>query len=299
MILKTIIALSNFSLDEKLFSSFEDLNRSFLNLQQVKSNFNQDAVDFFVGNDILDIDWLGLSLTTQLKNFSFGQDKGVQGSFMSKLYDRYLHGFDLSYTTEELRKRSLEEPDINGNINYILYTPFLTVSESLSFKDNESFSDHYEKILSKYPVSNSSFYKRATSHFTNLIYHRDCSETLDRVADGFINYSTSFVTCLRALNEFSPTNIIDTKIKIKTINAATPYECTEEGSPHRNFKFSFAHNNRVFKSLNCEYHIKPSANNSAGDTSFHHKRLYFGFIPIADNKWRVAVAVMGPHLNKK
>jgi hypothetical protein len=294
---KTIIGISNFSLDKSHFFNFAELESSLMALQNIKSSFNQAKLGFLVGNDIAHNSGFGNSLYSQIKNFEFGGDIGIQTSFQIKLHQKYLKGFDLSLTTDELESKSLEDVNVAEGINYIIYTPSLLVLKSKHFKNQTDFSLYYEKILGEYPTDNRSYYERAISHFTNLIYHPECFDTLSRVTDGFIHYSEAFVICLKALNKFSPTIIVDTNDKIRAINSATPYDCTSEGNSHPNFKFEFTHKNKKIVALNCEYHLKPSGNNNIGDGSFHHKRLYFGFIPIENNQWRVAIAAMGPHIN--
>lgn len=129
-----------------------------------------------------------------------------------------------------------------------------------------------------------------------MFFQEEAGSTLNKVDDGFCNYTIAFTKCMIALNDFSPTGIISTKDKVKHINALTTYECTEEGNSHQNFKFKFSENDKVVNSLDCQFHLKPSENNRVGDQTFYHKRLYFGFFPIDTNQWQVAVAAIGPHI---
>ncbi|TOE96885.1 hypothetical protein CGJ31_24375, partial [Vibrio parahaemolyticus] len=49
--------------------------------------------------------------------------------------------------------------------------------------------------------------------------------------------------------------------------------------------------------LTCQYHLKPSDNNTVGDDTFYQNRIYFGFYPVGEKLWKVAVAAIGPHIN--
>lgn len=295
--MKTRVAVSNFSLDLSHFKSFEDLNNSLSKLKDVQSLLPQKKVEFYAGNDIIEHSGFGLSLIQQLDNFQFMGDLGLKGMLLNTLYQSHLSGFNLSLSTNELMVKSGVMPKVGDDAGYIMYVPHLNIARNYKFKGKIEFAAYYEELLSTHPVSNESYFERASSHFSNLLYQSECGETLDRVTDGFCNYSVAFTRCLKALNDLSPIAERSTLDKIRTIGAKAGYECTEEGESHQNFKYPFDYNNVSYPSLGCQYHLKPSGNNDDGDSSFHHKRLYFGFIPLNAKEWKIAVAAIGPHIS--
>lgn len=294
--MKTRVAVSNFSLDLSHFKSFNELNSSLAKLKDVQSLLPQKKVEFYAGNDIIEHSGFGLSLMQQLDNFQFMGDLGLEGMLLHTLYQSHLLGFDLSLSTNELMVKSGVMPKVGDEAGYIMYVPHLNIARNYKFKGKIEFAAYYEELLSTHPVSNESYFERASSHFTNLLYQSECGETLDRVTDGFCNYSVAFTRCLKALNDLSPIAERSTLEKINAIRARAGYACTEEGSSHANFKYPFVYNDISYSALGCQYHLKPSGNNTDGDSSFHQKRLYFGFIPLDTHKWKIAVAAIGPHI---
>ncbi|MGB9546726.1 hypothetical protein [Vibrio harveyi] len=294
--MKTVIGLSNFSFERQRFSSFCQIQEQLDKLKALRGKFNQHGVSLAIASDILKDEYFGQSLNTQFDNFSFGSDKLIVGSFKARLERGYFSGFDRTYTGGELKKLALSPDGIN-KICCTLYAPRVLISGLSNVKSVADFSSYYESILSQYPVDVDSYFTRAVSHFTNLVYHVDARSTMDRVDEGFCNYSMSFTVCLKALNDFSPTDIVSTREKIKTLRSMTPYDCTPENGSHKNFQFDFIHDGTEYKNLDCQFHMKPSSTNAKGDDSFHQKRLYFGFIPASSTTWKVAVAAIGPHIN--
>ncbi|TKG13281.1 hypothetical protein [Vibrio lentus] len=294
--MKTIVGISNFSFESQKFSSFQQIQNQLSKLKELQGKFDQHGVSLSIATDILKNKYFGRSLETQFNNFAFGGDRQNIIAFRSRLERGYFNGFNKQYTSEALRKLA-SEPDEVGRVCCTLYAPTVLISGSSNFKSVEGFSSYYEDVLGKYPIDESSYYLRAKSHFTNLIYHADCRATLDKVDDGFINYSVAFTVCLKALNGFDPSDEPSTRGKIKVINALTAYDCTPENGSHKNFNFDFTHGGKEFTDLDCQYHLKPSENNGKGDDSFNQKRLYFGFLPVADKSWKIAVAAIGPHIN--
>ncbi|SGY86590.1 Putative uncharacterized protein [Moritella viscosa] len=296
--MKTIIGISNFSFNKSHFGSFQELNEQFSYFQVLKKSYKQAKVSFSIGTDITKDKYFGSSVEEQICNFEYGTDVGIQTAFRTRLHREYLNGFELALTTDELKEKALKVPDEENKENYILFTPVHSIADCKSYNNDETFRNYYEYILGHFPVDNESFYERVESHFTNLIYHPDCGTTLDRVTDGFCHYSIAFTTCLRALNDFSPTDVSSTRDKVRSIKALTNYDCTPENDTHIHFKFDFNHNKTLFSALDCQYHLKPSDRNIKGDGSFNQKRLYFGFIPINVTEWKIALASIGPHITK-
>lgn len=290
--MKTVIGISNFSFEFQKFSRFSEIQEQLNKIKNLQCEFSQSGVSLAIANDILKDKYFGQSLETQFKNFAFGGDKIIIGTFKSKLERGYFSGFNRGYTGYELKKLAVL-PDEAKHICCTLYAPKVLISGSSSFKTIKDFSSYYEKILGEYPINEDSYFERATTHFTNLVYGDEARSSMDEVDDGFCNYSISFTKCLRALNDFSPTHIVDTRQKVAIINSMTSYRCTPEGSSHKNFKFDISD----YLQLDCQYHMKPSEKNTKGDSSFHHKRLYFGFLPMDDRTWKIAIAVIGPHIN--
>lgn len=291
--MKTVIGISNFSFEFQHFSHFNEIQEQLSKLKELQSQFSQSGVSLAIASDILKDKYFGQSLDTQFKNFSFGRDRIIVGAFKSRLERGYFRGFSREYTGEELKSLAMA-PNEDELICCTLYAPKVLISGSSSFKTIKDFSSYYEKILGDYPISEDSYFERASSHFTNLVYGDEARTSMDEVDDGFCNYSISFTKCLKALNDFSPTDIVGTKQKIAHINSMTSYACTPEGSSHNNFKFDIGGHLQ----LDCQYHMKPSQRNVKGDGSFHHKRLYFGFLPSNNSTWKVAIAAIGPHINK-
>ncbi len=294
--MKTIIGISNFSFDTPHFSSFKDLETQFVKFKSLPTDYNQAKVSIYIANDITKDKWFGSSIDEQIENFEFGKDIGAITRFKLLLERNYLRGFGRSFTSDELKEKAKKQPCITKKESTILYVPAELLSGYSSFKCSIEFCEYYEYILGKFPIDNGSYFEKATSYFDNLIYQDNCKSTLDKVDDGFCNYTMAFTKCLKALNESSPTNIVSTKDKLVDIASKAQYKCSTEGSSHKNFKFEFRHNGQKYDTLDCQFHLKPSDRNTKGDGSHNHKRLYFGFIPEDDTKWKVAVAAIGPHI---
>lgn len=295
--MKTIVGISNFSFDTPHFSSFDALEAQFNNFKSLLTDYNQKKVLIAVANDIAKDKWFGLSIDEQINNFEFGTDIGALTRFKMLLDRSYLRGFDRSFTSVELKEKARKAPCTTNKENTILYAPKILVAGYSNFKDRVSFCTHYEYILGHFPIDNKSYYEKAVSYFDNLIYHDDCNDTLNRVDDGFCNYTVAFTKCLKALSESSPTNIISTEGKLGDIASKAQYKCTPEGSSDKNFKFKFNYDGVSYSALDCQFHLKPSDRNTKGDRSHNHKRLYFGFIPINATEWKIAVAAIGPHIS--
>ncbi|MUK70324.1 hypothetical protein [Aliivibrio fischeri] len=294
--MKTIIGISNFSFDTFHFSSFSDLENQFAKFQLLKADYNQDKVSIAVANDITKDKWFGLSIDEQLQNFEFGKDKGVITYLALRLDRTHLVGFNRSFTSVDLKNKAQSEPCIVEKENTILYAPNVLIGGYANFKDKISFDKHYEYILGHFPIDNKSYYHRAKSHFTNLIYHVDCESTLDKVPDGFVNYSIAITKCLKALNEHNPTQSLSLVGRLSEIRSSASYNCTPQGGSHKHFKFAFNYKGTQYPNLDCQFHLKPSDKNIKGDGSHNHKRVYFGFIPINSIEWKIAVAAIGPHI---
>ncbi|WP_281628992.1 hypothetical protein [Vibrio sp. St2] len=295
--MRTLIGLSNFSFETQRFSSFAEIREQLEQLKGLNGKFSQHGVSLAVANDILKDNYFGPSLEVQFQNFSFGQDRMVIAAFKSLLERRYFSGFDRQFTGLELKKLA-SSPDLENGICCTIYAPKVLVSGLACIKCEGDFASYYEQVLGEYPISESSYYERATSHFTNIIYQDDCESTLNRVTDGFCNYSVAITSCLKALNDSSPTNAVSMPDKLGEVKAKTKYKCTSEGSSHPNFKFPFEHGGKSYPTLDCQFHLKPSDRNTSGNTSFNHKRVYFGYIPRdCGKKWDIAVAAIGPHIS--
>ncbi|QYJ86915.1 hypothetical protein K0I73_04030 [Shewanella mesophila] len=296
--MKTLIGISTFSFASPNFRSFEELENQFKSLPNLRKLCAYTKVSFEVANDILHNKDFGLSINEQVSNFEYGTDIGAITRFRLLLDRTYLRGMNRSFSHDELLERADKEPNTDERENTIVYSPSSSVNVKYLFTNETVFYQHYEFILGHFPIDNKSYYERATSFFNNLEFHKDCFSTLGRVTDGFCNYSIAFTKCLSALNECSPISIRSTKDKLTHIATKATFDCTVEGSPHKNFRFDFAIDGKEYDSLDCQFHLKPSKKNKQGNNSFHHKRLYFGFIPISETQWKIAVAAIGPHINK-
>ncbi|MBY8160017.1 hypothetical protein KW508_18635 [Vibrio fluvialis] len=298
--MKSIVSVSNFSLDKRKFSNPMELDASLSQLTNVLTLFHQDKVEYYAGNDILEHKGFGPSFIEQANNFSYAGDKGVQAFLYSKLYQSYLNGFNLSLSTDELMTKANTFALKNDKESYMLYAPCLDLYRGNVIKDLNDFALHYENLLSYYPIDEESYYNRAKSHFDNILFHHDTAYTLTRVEGDFKDFSISFTNCLSALNDFSPTDIAGAEERKRATNSITKYKCTGQGYPHKNFKFDFPHpsgdETQEFE-LTCQYHLKPSDNNTVGDDTFYQNRIYFGFYPVGEKLWKVAVAAIGPHIN--
>ncbi|EJT1897566.1 hypothetical protein NV115_004698, partial [Vibrio alginolyticus] len=104
--MKSIVSVSNFSLDKRKFSNPLELDASLSLLTNVLTLFHQDKVEYYAGNDILEHKGFGPSFIEQASNFSYAGDKGVQAFLYSKLYQSYLNGFNLSLSTDELMTKA-------------------------------------------------------------------------------------------------------------------------------------------------------------------------------------------------
>ncbi|UXA00502.1 hypothetical protein [Vibrio splendidus] len=293
--MKTVVGISNFSFESQRFTSFQQIQDQLAKLKSLQGKFDQYGVSLSIATDILKNKYFGLSLETQFNNFAFGKDKQNIIAFRSRLERGYFNGFNKKYTSEALRKLA-SEPDEVGRVCCTLYAPTVLISGSSNFKSVEGFSSYYEDVLGKYPIDESSYYLRATSHFKNVLYHDDCNATLYRVPDGFCNYSIAITKSLRALNILSPMSGNDIQKHLSDIATKAEYSCTPEGSSHEHFKFAFKFKGADYPKLGCQFHIKPSDRNMKGDGSHNHKRIYFGFIPVDGDKLKIAVAAIGPHI---
>lgn len=293
--MKTVIGLSTFSFDTQNFFSFKDIIKEFDKIKSLKDKFKQLGVSLSIATDILKDDYFGHSIETQFNNFSYGSDKQAIIAFRSKLERGYFNGFDKSYDSNELRKLA-KKPDAVRRLCCTLYCPKLSILGLSSVSSIACFDLFYEDILGNYPLDEKSYYLRATSHFDNIVYHADCLSTLKRVPDGFCNYSIAITKCLKALNTLSPLTGTNIENHLSDIATNASYKCTPEGNSHAHFKFDFKHGGETYSNLGCQYHLKPSDRNMKGDGSHNHKRIYFGFIPIEDNKLKIAVAAIGPHI---
>lgn len=292
-----IIGFSNFSFDVQSFSSFKGIQDQFDKFKLIKSQLNQKGVFSYLAYDILEDQYYGQSLVQQFANFSFGKDKLVIAAFKMRLEREYYVGFNRQYSGSTLKDLS-RSPSESNQVCYTLYAPNgFNSTEYTSIKNITEFSSYYEDILGRYPISIKSYYERATSHFTNIIYHDDCEMTLSRVHDGFCNYSIAITQCLRALNDSSPFTDRNFIQLTRSIGSKAGYDCTSQGHPGDNFKFRFEYNGEIYPSLNCHYHLKPSKRNNEGDTRHYHKRIYFGFIQIDSSQYKIAVAAIGPHIS--
>lgn len=293
--MKTIVGISNFSFESQRFTSFQQIQDQLAKLKSLQGKFGQHGVSLSLATDILKNKYFGRSLETQFNNFAFGGDRQNIIAFRSRLERGYFNGFNKQYTSEALRKLA-SEPDEVGRVCCTLYAPTVLISGSSNFKSVECFSSYYEDVLGKYPIDESSYYLRATSHFTNLIYHANAESTLGRVDDGFCNYSIAITKCLKALHDSSPTSTVNIQDKLNEVGTKTAYKCTPEGSSHPHFKFGFVYNGTPYTKLDCQFHLKPSDRNTKGNTKFNQKRVYFGFIPVSQSSWKIAVAAIGPHI---
>lgn len=295
--MKILIGLSNFSFETQRFGSFDEIKDQLGKLKRLHGKFNQHGVSLAVANDLLKDSYFGPSLEMQFQNFSYGRDRMMITAFKSLLERSYFSGFERLYTGLEL-KNLASSPDLESETCCTIYAPKVLVSGLACIKCEGDFASYYEQVLGEYPISESSYYERATSHFTNIIYQDDCESTLSRVTDGFCNYSIAITSCLKALNDSSPTSAVSMPDKLGEVKAKTKYKCTPEGSSHPNFKFPFEHGGKSYPTLDCQFHLKPSDRNTSGNTSFNHKRVYFGYIPRScGKKWDIAVAAIGPHIS--
>ncbi|WP_162926782.1 hypothetical protein [Vibrio coralliirubri] len=296
--MKTIVAVSNFSLDASHFGSFQELTESMSKFEEIRGYFTQEKVSYAAGSDLLTHKGFGTSIMEQLDNFAYCEDKMVLGAFVGTVFQKYLNEYDLNQSTDDLMLHAQQPIDTELNKSYLLYVPCLNVVRKGVFRTESDFSDHYEMLLSDYPIDNKSYFSRAKSHFKNIIFHEDGAYTLTRVEGDFREFSMSFTLCLKALNEFSPTNISGAEERKKQTNALTKYDCTGQGYSHKNFKFEFKKiDGSGTQELTCQYHMKPNENNTIGDETFYQNRIYFGFYPVTTKSWKVAVASIGPHIN--
>ncbi len=293
--MKTLIGISNFSFESQRFISFGDIKNEFAKLKSLQGKFSQVGVSLSIATDILKDQYFGHSIETQFNNFTYGRDKQAIIAFRMTLERSYFNGFEKRYTSDELKELA-KFPDENRRLCCTLYAPKEQLSGLSSIKSIGCFDSYYEYILGSYPIDEDSYYQRATSHFNNIIYHDDCKYTLNRVPDGFCNYSIAITKCLKALNSLSPMSGSNTQKHLTDIATKAQYKCTPEGKSHKHFKFDFQYNGTSYPKLGCQYHLKPSDRNTKGDGSHNHKRIYFGFIPIGGNKRKIAVAAIGPHI---
>ncbi|MGR2931804.1 hypothetical protein ABMY10_06780 [Vibrio vulnificus] len=294
--MKILIGLSNFSFDTQRFGSFDEIKDQLGKLKRLDGKFSQHGVSLAVANDLLKDSYFGPSLEMQFQNFSYGGDRMMISAFKSQLERSYFSGFERQYTGLEL-KNLASSPDLENKTCCTIYAPQVLVSGLACIKCEGDFASYYEQVLGEYPIDEASYYERAISHFTNVLYHQDCKDTLYRVSDGFCNYSIAITKCLKALNDSSPTTTVSTLDKLNEVRAKANYSCTPEGTSHSHFKFSFEHDGQTYPRLDCQFHLKPSDRNTAGDTSFHHKRIYFGYIPkLGGKEWDIAIASIGPHI---
>ncbi|MCG9677463.1 hypothetical protein [Vibrio sp. Isolate24] len=293
--MKTLIGISNFSFESQRFISFGEIKDEFAKLKSLQGKFSQDGVSLSIATDILKDQYFGHSIETQFNNFTYGKDKQAITAFRMTLERGYFSGFEKRYTSDELKKLA-KSPDENRRLCCTLYAPKTLIAGLSSIKSIGCFDSYYEQILGSYPIDEDSYYQRATSHFKNIIYHVDCKDTLKRVPDGFCNYSVAITKCLKALDSLSPVSGVNIQNHLSDIATKAHYACTPEGKSHDHFKFDFQHGGVRYPKLGCQYHLKPSDRNTKGDGSHNHKRIYFGFIPLANNKLRIAVAAIGPHI---
>ncbi|MDF6015577.1 hypothetical protein [Vibrio harveyi] len=292
--MKTIVSVSNFSLDTRRFSNAIELDASLSQLRNVQSLFRQDKVEYCAGNDILEHNGFGPSFIEQADNFSYAGDKGVQAFLYTKLYQSYLYGFDLSFSTDELMEKANRLVLEEGNESYVLYVPKLVIYRTNVVKDVDSFSHHYENLLSKYPIDEQSYYDRAKSHFDSITFHSDCGDTLKAMGDGGINsFSIAITKCLKALNEYQATMKIPEDLEI--LGHITNFDCTTQGKNGKeDMSFVFPEISKTNK-VNCEYHLKPHSSNDPKDNKYYHKRIYFTFANVG-GRVKTFVASIGPHL---
>ncbi|ELK8507673.1 hypothetical protein R5E07_000247 [Vibrio vulnificus] len=295
--MRTIIGVSNFSFDVSHFYSFKELDDQFKRFGLLKDEYVLEKVTISVAKDISKDKWFGLSIEEQLKNFEFGEDKGVITQFKLLLDRTYLRGFDRTYTSKELKQNAKKGACLVERTNTILFVPKIYVGGYPYFRIPSEFYDHYEAILGEFPIDSESYYERAISFFDNIIFHGDCRSTLDLVDGNFCDFTISFTKCLRALNDYDSKGVLSTTDRVDQIDKLTAYDCTNQGSSHKNFKFDFEYQGKRIEALDCQYHLKPSDNNKKGDATFYQNRIYFGFFPLSEIEWKIAVAAIGPHIN--
>ncbi|CAG9426937.1 TPA: hypothetical protein ACS78B_000419 [Providencia alcalifaciens] len=293
-----IIGFSNFSFECYHFNNFDEVEEQFSKLKRLQDQFKRDSVTLSLANDILDDQYFGHSLRQQFDNFSYGKDRLIVSAFISKLHREYFSGFNKQHTGEKLKEISAS-PDVDNHLWCALYAPngFNSADALHLISTTDDFYFFYEYLLGNYPINEKSYYTRAKSHFKNIEYHADCEATLSRVSDGFCNYSIAITQCLRALNDSSPFTDRNFLRLTRSIGSKAGYDCTPQGHSHKHFQFKFEYNGHIYPNLNCNYHLKPSKRNNEGDTKHYHKRIYFGFIPINESEYKIAIAAIGPHIS--
>jgi hypothetical protein len=281
-------------LEKILFKSVLDIEDNLHLLANFIKKQKLNSTGYLVDNNIIfrsvnDSPSIYDQYTSMISN-----DPQLLSVFFSKVYDSYFN----QLTWDDLPNSYGLDPD--KSIFNVLYSRgFISPDLEPGFKvsSEEDIFGCYDYLLGNYPVSIASYWKRATSRFSNLTFHSSCQKTLETVQDGgFCDYSISFTDCLNALNQLDPTS--DSNDNVKRAQSLSKFECSVQGKLGGKkdvFKFDFVVDGEAFIKLNCEYHLKPSQHNFPGNSKHYHNRVYFGFIP-QGGVYKVVVAHIGGHL---
>ncbi|MGL1037959.1 hypothetical protein ACSTDR_09030 [Vibrio vulnificus] len=292
--MKVQIGISNFSFNTPHFSSFTELTQQFLAFKAMREVCIQESVSFIVANDIREDKYFGLSIDEQIKNFEFGGDRGMNVAFRQRLYRDYLNGCDFtSHSSQEIKQKAKTELNSKSEEYPLLYVPKIPISGHRFFRNQIEFAEHYEIALSQFPIDENSYFTRAKSHFSNIIFHADCERTLSDIGDGGItNFSVTITKCLRALNSHQAEMKIPEDLNI--LGHLAECDCSTQGrNGKEDMKFLFPEISA--NEVNCEYHLKPHRSNDLKDDTYYHKRIYFTFAKIK-GEIKTFVASIGPHL---
>ncbi|UTW59294.1 hypothetical protein KFE96_03015 [Kordiimonas sp. SCSIO 12603] len=189
-----------------------------------------------------------------------------------------------------------------------------SISEEIHVSDENQLNKWAHVYLAKAPINEDNYTDRCQKIFPNLIFHHDFPETLKSHGSaspakdakgkkirsyakapvpGIQGFSENVTIALAALNTIQLEGKTTEEILLE-VRAASGFDCTPQGSNKERLKFLHTLSDGTQKTVNCEFHIKFSSNNT-NDGVEYKERVYFGFVEDQDCK-RILVAHSGTHI---
>jgi hypothetical protein len=304
------IFISSHSFSIKSDSSLEDLDESIDKLKDlISSCSNYDNI--VINNDILDYKFGNGTLDDILYEISEMRDDIYQ-IYLNDI-ERTISKYKSNISTIELMSFIDDAPCFNGDFASVYYQdlPWPDIDSNLQIRNHTETYQLNCNNLSKHPISNENFTKRAQQLFHNVKFHDDFKNTLLTVKSGdFKAYSIEFTRAIHALHNAVPNftftghNPPDLKrIRHETFLLGRTMDCTPQGKNKTDLYYNFSYIDEadsVRKNINvsCEYHLKVNFDNTG--KKIHRElfnRAYFG-LPMINGKKCIFLAFLGKHYNE-
>lgn len=295
--MKSEVCLSIYSVDIKkllTYSDFETLSNTLIELKEkVNNEFRKlsFSIDFICGHDN--------SVLGAVYNYS-----PDTAALMSLFYNQTIGSNISSYTTDQMVQNISNNSFEKGSIYYTAYCLEDYIFWPNIEKQCHSITEIYNfdcEILSKYPLTNDSFIRRANYIFSDVYFSENCFESIRSIKGKDITYfSAPFVRALSALQQCAPLikNSNNNSNDLVIIGATAGFECTAQGSNKDNrFNFMFKIDSQnEGKNIFCEYHLKINTCNNRGDSFHYQNRIYFGLSNIKTKGKVICIGHIGGHL---